>query len=239
MPDPRGILVTGGSGALGRAVVRRFTAAGDRVAFTWRSNHAAAAELAAVTGATAIQADLALGAEVDRAVAAAESAVGAIDVLVPAAGGTQVMPLALIEEADWRQVMDDNLTSCFLATRAAVRGMIRRKRGAIVTIGSIAGQRMLEVPVHYAAAKAAITGFTLALAGELKRYGIRVNCVIPGLLEDGVGRNVPPALKADFLSHCSLGRAGRMDEVAEVVWFLASDGASYMNAQLVTVDGGL
>ena len=234
-----GVLITGGAGALGQALVRRFRADGRPVAFTWRNSAAEALMLAQDTGAIAIQADLAKPEDADRAVTEAETAVGGIDVLVPAAGSTQVMPFALIEPEDWKQAFDDNVTSCFLITRAAVRGMIRRQRGSIVTIGSIAGERLLEVPVHYAAAKAALTGFTLSLAAELKRYHIRVNCVVPGLLEDGVARNIPPALKEDFLRHCTLGRPGRMSEVAEVVAFIASDKASYMNAQIITVDGGL
>jgi 3-oxoacyl-[acyl-carrier protein] reductase len=238
MAEPRGVLVTGGSGALGRALVRRFRAQGDRVHFTWRSSQDEAERLAAETGAVAIQADLAKAADADRTAATAEAA-GAVEVLVAAAGATQVMPLALIEDEDWHRVIDDNLTACFLTLRAGVRGMIRRKRGCIVTIGSIAGQRLLEVPVHYAAAKAGVSGLTKALAAELKRYGIRANCLVPGLLEDGVGRNVPEALKADFLAHCTLGRAGRMDEIAAVAAFLASDAASYINGQDITADGGL
>jgi 3-oxoacyl-[acyl-carrier protein] reductase len=234
-----GVLITGGTGALGQALVRRFRAEGRPVAFTWRSDVVAAQALAESTGTTAIHADLAVPADAERAANEAEQALGDITVLVPAAGSTQVMPFALIEPEDWKQTFDDNVTSCFLITRAAVRGMIRRQRGSIVTIGSIAGERLLEVPVHYAAAKAAITGFTLALAAELKRYHVRVNCVVPGLLEGGVARNIPPALKEDFLRHCTLGRPGRMEEIAEVVAFLASDRASYINAQTITVDGGL
>jgi NAD(P)-dependent dehydrogenase (short-subunit alcohol dehydrogenase family) len=234
-----GVLITGGTGALGQALVRRFRADGLPVAFTWRSDETAAKTLADATGAIAIHADLSKPADAERAATAAETALGGIDVLVPAAGSTQVMPFALIELEDWQQTMDDNVTSCFLIVREAVRGMIRRNRGSIVTIGSIAGERLLDVPVHYATAKAALTGFTLSLAAELKRYHIRVNCVVPGLLESGVARNVPPAMRDDFVRHCAMGRLGRMDEAAEVIAFLASERASYVNAQIITVDGGL
>lgn len=234
-----GVLITGGTGALGQALVRRFRADALPVAFTWRSDANAAKTLAENTGAIAIHADLCQADQVEQAVTQAENDLGGISILVNAAGSTQIMPFALIEIEDWKQVFDDNVTSAFLVTRAAVRGMIRRKAGSVVMIGSIAGERMLEVPVHYAAAKAAISGFTLSLAAELRRWNIRVNCVVPGMLEGGVAQNIPPALKEDFFKHCALGRAGRMAEVAETVAFVASEKASYINAQMITVDGGL
>ena len=113
------------------------------------------------------------------------------------------------------------------------------QRGAIVNLGSLAGVRVLEVPVHYATAKSAVTGFTLALAREMARYGIRVNAVVPGLLTDGVSAQVPDKQRADYEQHCSLGRAGTPEEVAELVAFLASDRAAYINAQAIQVDGGI
>jgi 3-oxoacyl-[acyl-carrier protein] reductase len=108
-----------------------------------------------------------------------------------------------------------------------------------VNLGSLAGHRMLEVPVHYATAKAAVSGFTLSLAKEVSRYGIRVNEVVPGLIKGGVGLNVSDRQLAAYNEHCSLGRPGRPEEVADLVAFLASDRASYINAQSMSIDGGI
>ncbi len=101
--------------------------------------------------------------------------------------------------------------------------MIRRKRGVVLNIGSLAGVRMIDAPIHYCASKAAIKGLTEALAKEVARYGIRVLCLAPGLLEDGVGRNLPEHRLADYLKHCALGRVGTFDEVARLAAFLVSD----------------
>ncbi len=232
-------LVTGGSGALGGAIVRRLRRDGMAVAFTYRSGEDAARELAAGCGAEPFRAELTDRGEVAAMVKGVLDRFGSIDVLVNNAGLTQVMPFALIEEEDWDAVLASNLKSMFLTTREVVRGMIARKSGTIVNIGSLAGHRLLEVPVHYATAKAGVTGFTLALAGELARYKVRVNEVVPGLLEGGVGRMVPEREMADYLRHCAAGRPGRMGEVAEAVAFLASDAAAYVNAQSLFVDGGI
>jgi 3-oxoacyl-[acyl-carrier protein] reductase len=99
--------------------------------------------------------------------------------------------------------------------------------------------RVLDVPVHYATAKSAIVGFTLSLAREVGRYGIRVNAVVPGMLTEGVSVNVPERSQEEYKRFCTLSRAGRPEEVAELVAFLASDRASYINAQAIFIDGGL
>ena len=132
-----------------------------------------------------------------------------------------------------------NLKSMFLFTREVARGMVRRRSGAIVNLGSIGGHRLLDVPVHYATAKAGVTGFTVSLAKELSRYGIRVNEVSPGLVDGGIGANASPHQIEEYTRYCSLGRTGKPEEVAELVAFLASDRASYINAQQIVVDGGL
>jgi NAD(P)-dependent dehydrogenase (short-subunit alcohol dehydrogenase family) len=149
------------------------------------------------------------------------------------------MPFALIEEEDWDRVIAANLKTMFLVTREAARGMVARRQGVIINIGSLAGHRLLEVPVHYATAKAGVVGFTLSLAKELARYNIRVNSVAPGLLDDGVGRMVPESHRAEYTRFCAAGRPGRPEEVAGLVLFLAGDKASYINAQSLCVDGGI
>jgi NAD(P)-dependent dehydrogenase (short-subunit alcohol dehydrogenase family) len=183
--------------------------------------------------------DVLNGAEAQQLAATIEQDLGPVDILVNNAGLTQVMPFALIEEEDWDLMMNVNVKGMFLVTKAFVRPMIRRQRGAIVNLGSLAGVRVLEVPVHYATAKSAVMGFTLSLAREMARYHIRVNAVVPGLLTDGVSEQVPDKQRIDYEQHCTLGRAGTPAEVAELVAFLASDRAAYINAQAIQVDGGI
>jgi len=235
----RAALVTGGSGALGSAIVRALRRDGLGVAFTYRRDPEAAARLSQETGAPAFRADLTDRRQVEALVRAATEALGQVDVLVNNAGYTQVMPFPLIEEEDWDEVLAANLKTLFLTTREVVRGMIARRQGVILNIGSLAGHRLLEVPVHYATAKAGVSGFTLSLAKELSRYNIRVNSVVPGLLDEGVGRLVPERELTEYVRYCAAGRPGTTQEVADVVAFLASERATYVNAQNVFVDGGI
>lgn len=232
-------IVTGGSGAVGRAVVRCFAGRGLKVAFTFHANADSAGALAEETGAAVFQADLTDGAQVEKVMAEITDRFGDADILVNNAGRTQVLPFALIEEADWDDMMNANIKSMFLVTREAVRGMVRKKSGVIINVGSLAGSRLLDVPVHYATSKSAVTGFTLSLAKELSRYHIRVNAVVPGLLSGGVGRLVPEKEREEYMKHCTAGRPGDPEEVARVVAFLGSDDSSYVNGQLIYVDGGI
>ena len=233
------VLVTGGSGALGAAIVRKMLEHGWRVAFTYNKNQDKALALAANTGALALQADLEDEAVVAAMAARLEEEFGVPDALVNNAGATSVMPFALLEAADWDAAMGANLKTMFLATHAVIRGMIRNRRGAVVNMSSIAGQRLLEVPVTYAASKSGVVGFTLGLAREMARYNIRVNAIAPGMLDGGVSAHVPEQEKSEYLRYCLAGRPGTCAEVAELVEFLCSDRASYINGQLIHINGGL
>jgi 3-oxoacyl-[acyl-carrier protein] reductase len=240
----RTAFVSGGTGGVGAALVRCLAAHGARVAFSFHTRNEAAHRLeqellgiGRTVRACPLQVLDAAGSV--RLAEVIESEWGAVDILVNNAGITQVMPFALIEEEDWDRIMDVNVKGMFLVTKAFVRGMIRSKRGAIVNLGSLAGMRVLEVPVHYATAKSAVVGFTLSLARELARYHIRVNAVVPGLLTDGVSNNVPESQRQDYTDHCTVGRPGTPEEVAELIAFLASDRSSYINAQAIHIDGGI
>jgi len=233
------VLITGGSGAVGGALVKRFSQDGFKVAFTFLHNQQRAEQLTHDTGASGFKTDLIDPEQIKEMIKNVLESFGQIDVLINNAGHTQVMPFALIELEDWDEVINFNLKTMFLVTKEVIRSMISRKTGTIINIGSLAGHRMLEVPVHYATAKAGVTGFTLSLAKELSRYNIRVNEIVPGLLSEGIGHLVPEKEKAEYLRYCATGRAGEPNEVADLAAFLASDKARYINAQSIFLDGGI
>lgn len=238
------VLITGASRGLGRAMALEFAKEGARVAFTWSRDEQGAddtlAKLQAITPeARSFKASVLDTPATEALLQDLEKTWGGLDVLVNNAGITQPLPIALLEEEDWDRVMDVNVKGTFLTTRAALRGMIRRKAGVILNVGSLAGTRMIEAPVHYYTSKAAVKGFTEVLAKEVARYQIRVLCLAPGLLDDGVSKNLPEHRLADYLKHDALGRVGTCEEAAKVAAFLVSDRNSYMNGETVVVDGGL
>ncbi len=238
------VLVTGGSRGLGRVLCKVLAGAGAKVAFSYSRGDEAAREALAEIEAQGSEGKSFKVSVLDNEGTAAmiralEEGWGAIDVLINNAGVTQNLPLALLEEEDFDHVMDINVKGTYLTSRAVLRGMIRRKSGVILNMGSLAGMRALEAPIHYSTSKAALVGMTESMSKEVARHGIRVLCLAPGLLEDGVGRNLPEPRLADYLRHCDLGRVGTFDEVARFAACLVSDQNSYMNGETIVMDGGV
>jgi len=164
---------------------------------------------------------------------------GGLDVLVNNAAVVQMLPIALLEEADWDLVMDTNVKGAYLFARAALKPMIKAKRGSILNIGSFGSDRVVEAPVHYAASKAALHAFSQALAKEVGRYGVAVNYLVPGLLDVGLASRLPPHRVQSYVEQCALGRRGRAEEIAALAVFLASDESSFMTGAKIVIDGGL
>lgn len=240
----RTALVTGGSRGLGRAICQALSKDGARVAFNYsRSEQDACNTLEAIATeggkALAFRASVVDKKAVQEMVLAIEREAGVIDILVNNAGFGQVVPLALMEEADWDRMLDTHVKGAFLVTQAALRGMVRSGRGRILNISSLAGVKMMQAPVHYCTAKAALKGFTEALAKEVGRYGITVNCLAPGILEQGVSDHLPANKREEYLRHCALRRMGTLAEVADVASFLVSDRNSYMNGATILLDGAV
>ena len=238
------VLVTGGARGLGRAFCHRFALEGAAVAFNYSTDDEGAkttTELVENNSARALSFRVSVtdAAELDRMAKQIEQEWGGIDILVNNAGISQPLPVALMEEADWDSIMDINVKGQFLASRAVLKGMLKRRQGCILNIGSLAGLRLLEAPVHYSASKAAVKGFTEALSKEMARYNIRVNCLAPGLLEEGVAQNLPEHRVREYLKHVALHRKGTLEEVAKFAAFLVSDRNSYMTGATIIMDGGL
>ncbi|MCP4213653.1 MAG: SDR family oxidoreductase [bacterium] len=232
--------VSGGSGYIGAAICRTLSDYGARVVFSYHNNKEEADALAAeLKDAQAVRMDLRDTAQITSTIESLNKDIGSFDILINNAAVSMAMPLAMLEEEDVDYVFDINIKGTLFLTKAVIRGMLRKKSGCIVTIGSIAGNRMLAVPLTYAMSKASLNGFTFALAAELKNFNIRVNSIIPGLLEGGVAAGVPDDLKAQFLKHCASGRPGKASEVAELTAFLASHKAAYINGQNIEINGGI
>ncbi len=232
--------VTGGTRGIGLGIARGLHEAGARVAITGRdAERARAAATGVGERAWGFACDVAVGEQVDAAVAAAEREAGPIDILVNNAGLTRDNILLRLTEADWDTVLDANLKGAYHTTRAVIKGMMKRRSGRIINITSVVGLTGNKGQANYAASKAGLIGFTKSVAREYAGRGILANCVAPGFIETDMTGALPGEARATLLDDIALGRLGRPEDVAGAVLFLASELAGYITGQVLVVDGGM
>lgn len=236
-------IVTGGSRGIGRAVAECLAEDGASVVVSGRDParvEAGARELEALGAPVlAVPADVARREDVDRLVERARERFGRIDILVNNAGITRDALLVRMKDEDWDEVLNVNLRGAFLMTRAVAKVMMRQKGGRIINVASTAGLMGNAGQANYSAAKAGLVGLTKATARELAHWGILVNAVAPGLIDTDMASRIPAEARGALLAQVPLKRIGLVREVAEVVRFLAGDGASYVTGQVIQVNGGL
>ena len=238
-------LVTGSARGIGRATAVRLAREGASVVVNYKGNEAAAKEAARLVGesgakATTVQADVSIPEDADRLVKQAlDFGGGRIDILVNNAGINRDNLLIRMSLEEWDAVLNLNLRGAFLVTKAAMRPMMKQRGGRVVNIASIAGVMGNAGQANYAAAKAGLIAFTKTVAREMASRNITANAVAPGLIPTELTAPLPQAVKDAMLAQTPLGRFGTVEDVANVVAFLASDDAAYVTGQVIVVDGGM
>lgn len=237
-------LVTGASRGLGRAIAMRLAGDGFAVAVNYATNTELADDVVAAIGdaggsALAVRGNMADVDDVTATFARVEHDLGPVSVLVNNAGITDDGLILRMDLEQWNRVISTNLTSAYLCTKAALRGMVRARYGRIITISSVSGISGNPGQANYAASKAGLIGLTKSVAKEVGSRGITVNAVAPGFIDTDMTEALGEAVTSRAVEQISLGRLGRPEEVASVVGYLASDGASYITGQTIVVDGGL
>jgi 3-oxoacyl-[acyl-carrier protein] reductase len=243
-PTTHVALVTGGSRGIGRAVAVRLAAAGHSIAVNYVANEAAASDTVAAIeaeGGTAIsvQGDVGDEGSVTALIEQIADQLGPVEILVNNAGITRDDLLMRMKADAWDAVIETNLKSVYLCSKAVLRGMLRAKWGRIINISSVAGVFGNPGQANYSAAKAGVIGFTQSLAKEVGSRGITVNAVAPGFIETDMTAALGEDTASAVIQQITLGRLGRPEEVASVVGYLASGDASYITGQTIVVDGGL
>ena len=227
-------LVTGGAGGIGTAVCRSLASDGYTVAVGYFRSREKAEALAAEVGGFAVYGDVSKPEDVERMFAAA----GEVELLVSNAGVAHYGLITDLSYGDWRELMAVNLDGAFLCCRAAVPGMVRRKRGSIVVVSSMWGQVGASCEAAYSASKAGLCGLTKALAKELAPSGVRVNCVAPGVVRTPMLKDFSEEDLENLRRETPLERLGEPEDVAALVSYLASEKARFMTGQVVGLNGG-
>ena len=239
------VLITGASRGIGAAAARLFAQEGWDVVLNYNTSRDAAEQLAGgLSGlgvrVVPIRADISDPEEAARLVREAEFSLGPLDAIVCNAG--VALPQQLLTDTtpeQWRRLMSADLDGMFYVLRAAIPGLVRQKRGAIVTVSSMWGVVGGSCEAPYSAAKAGVIGLTKALARELGPSNIRVNCVAPGVIATDMNGHLTPEDLAALKEETPLGRIGTPEEAAQAIGFLASDRASFITGQVLSVDGGM
>ncbi|MDD6265401.1 MAG: 3-oxoacyl-ACP reductase FabG [Clostridia bacterium] len=233
------VLITGGSRGIGRACVSLFTKKNCDVVFFYRENTDMANRVCSETGAHAVKCDISDPESVYFGVKEAKEHLGGFDILVNNAGVAQFSLFTEITNDDWQRIINTNLGGTFYVTREVLPSMISQKSGSIINISSMWGQTGASCEVHYSASKAGIIGLTKALAKEVGLSGIRVNCVAPGAVNTDMNATLDESAIKEICNETPLSRIGTAQDIANAVYFLAGEKASFITGEVISVNGGM